>query len=612
VHLCAARVLIERGSDAPARQRLRLAETVLERLAEGLGPEQRPAFWQDARRHEVRRLLAATVPSSILGRSGPGEAGAADSEARALYRVLELNKRLSSDAGVDRLMEEILDAAVELTGAERGFVLRPGPEGLVIAARREVGGEPGGGAAHERFSRSIAESAFLDREPVVTVDALGDGRFSEFLSIHELRIRSVACVPVIHRGQPLGVVYLENRLRRGRFDGGDLRVLSAFADQVAIALYQARLLQEARERQAELERATLALEQACARQARDLQSSESSLRLARERLERARERIEGAGDFHGLIGTGQAMRRVFGLVEKVKDLDVPVVLVGASGTGKDLLARVLHDAGRRRERPFVALACGGVPETLLEAHLFGHAKGAFSGAAADRPGVLAAAAGGTLYLDDIGEMPARMQVDLLRVLQEGAYTPLGGSGTVRVDCRLVVSSREPLEDLVERGRLREDLLYRLRVVAIGLPTLAERPEDIPALALRIAAREAVALGLAPRPFAPEAVDRMLAHGWPGNVRELEQAIRRALIVGEPGAPFTGEALFPGTGGAAAGQRSRRRGPVPGEERATEAERILEALERCQWNRSRAAEELGMPRRTFYRRLADLGIVGPGS
>ncbi len=607
VHLAASRALIERGSDALARQRLRRAEAVLERLAEGLPAEHRQAFWQDARRHEVQRLLAMTVPSSILGRSGGGDAPDVDPEARSLYRVLEINKRLSSDAGVDRLMEEILDAAVDLTGAERGFVLRPGPEGLEIAARHEVGGD-GERGAHERFSRSIAESAFLDREPVITVDALGDDRFSEFLSIHELRIRSVACVPVIHRGLALGVVYLENRLRRGRFDGGDLRVLTAFADQVAIALYQARLLEEARTRQEELKRATLALEEACARQAHELKTSESSLRLARERLERARERIEGAGDYHGAIGTGSGMRRVFGLIDRVRDLDVPVVLVGESGTGKDLLARVLHDTGQRRERPFVPLACGGVPETLLEAHLFGHAKGAFSGAATDRPGMLAAAAGGTLYLDDIGEMPPRMQVDLLRVLQEGSYAPLGGSGTVRVDCRLVASSRVPLEALVKEGRLRSDLFYRLQVVSIAIPPLRERLEDIPMLALRIAAREAGRLGVPPRSFERGAVDRLLACDWPGNVRELEQAIRRALVVGEPGAAINAEALFPGAADtASAPEAGRRSAPRPAS-REDEARRIVDALERCQWNRSRAAAELHMPRRTFYRRLAELGIT----
>jgi DNA-binding NtrC family response regulator/tetratricopeptide (TPR) repeat protein len=607
VHLTAARALVERGSDALARQRLRRAEAVLERLAENLPAEHRPAFWQDARRGEVRRLLAMTVPSSILGRPVGEDAPVADPEARSLYRVLEINKRLSSDAGVSRLMEEILDAAIELTGAERGFVLRPGGDGLEIAARREIGGD-GARDAHARFSRSIAESAFLDREPVITVDALGDDRFSEFLSIHELRIRSVACVPVIHRGLALGVVYLENRLRRGRFDGGDLRVLTAFADQVAIALYQARLLEEARARQEELARATLALEAACARQASDLKTSESSLRLVRERLERARERIEGAGDYHGAIGTGPAMRRVFELIERVKDLDVPVVFVGESGTGKDLLARVLHDAGCRRERPFVALACGGVPETLLEAHLFGHAKGAFSGAAADRPGMLAAAAGGTLYLDDLGEMPARMQVDLLRVLQEGSYTPLGGGESPQADCRLVASSRVPLETLVEEGRLRADLFYRLQVVSIALPPLRERTEDIPVLALRIAAREARGLGLPPQAFEQGAVERLLAHDWPGNVRELEQAIRRALVIGEPGAAIKAESLLLRIAGAVPAIKAGRRGGPGAAGREDEARHIVEALERCQWNRSRAAAELHMPRRTFYRRLAELGIT----
>jgi transcriptional regulator with GAF, ATPase, and Fis domain len=557
----------------------------------------------------VRRLLAITVPSSsglpITDLTTSTIAAKLDPEAQSLYRVLELNKRLSTEPDLGRLLEAILDAAVELTGAERGFLLMPGRDGLEARAAREIGS---GDARdpHEQFSRSIAESVLLDGEAVVTVDAAGDERFNEFISIHELKIRSVACVPVGYRGQVLGVLYLENRLRRGRFGGRDLRVLTAFADQVAIAITQAQLLEEAKDRQSELEAATRALEAVCARQEEDLKATGADLDLARKRMDRIRRRIEGQGDYQGVIGTGPGMARVFELVDRVKDLDVPVVFVGESGTGKDLLARVLHDGGSRSAGPFVPVSCGGIPDTLVEATLFGHTKGAFSGADSERPGLFATASGGTLYLDDLGEMPPRMQVDLLRVLQEGSYSPLGGQQSYRADFRLVASSKEPLEALVESGRLRSDLFYRLQVLSIDLPPLRDRPEDVPALTHRIIARESARLDISKREFTAEAITALTEHAWPGNVRELEQMIRRALVIGDPGQPLTPEILLGGD--AAAPQLRTRRGRRATDLEPDEEQRIVDALDKCQWNRSKAAKMLGIPRRTFYRRLEKLGLI----
>lgn len=609
IHLAAARSLVERGLEVLGRKRLREAERILDQLAAGLPSEHRLAFWQDVRRAEVRRLLAITVPSStglpVTDLTSSAVGGQLDPEAHSLYRVLEFNKRLSTEPDLARLLEAILDAAVELTGAERGFLLMPGPGGLEVRAAREIGcgdaRDP-----HEQFSRSIAESVLLDGEAVVTVDAAGDDRFNEFISIHELKIRSVACVPVSYRGQGLGVLYLENRLRRGRFGGRDLRVLAAFADQVAIAISQAKLLEEAKERQIELEGATRALEAVCARQEADLKATGADLELAQQRIERIRRRIEGQGDYRGVIGTGPAMARVFELVERIKDLDVPVVFVGESGTGKDLLARVLHDSGVRSAGPFVPLSCGGVPDTLVEATLFGHTKGAFSGADSERPGLFATASGGTLYLDDIGEMPPRMQVDLLRVLQEGSYTPLGGQQSYRADFRLIASSKEPLRSLVDGGRLRSDLFYRLQVLSIDLPPLRAHAEDVPALTHRFIARESARLEIAKREITSEGIEALCAYGWPGNVRELEQTIRRALVIGDSDEPLTPETLL----GAAAphGSEPPAQGSSSGAEGLDDEQRIVDALERCQWNRSKAAKLLGIPRRTFYRRLEKLGLI----
>ncbi|MCP4676735.1 MAG: protein kinase [Deltaproteobacteria bacterium] len=614
-HLAVARGHLARGGDFMARRCLRQAESILDDLTTGFSAEHKTAFWQDVRRNEVRHLLSAIAPSSSLSSSILIEKDQADldQEAKALYRVLEFNKQLSAEPDLDRLLEAILDAAIELTRAERGLVLmvalERGEQGLEVRAAREIEGGSGNDP-YDRFSRSIAESVHLDGDPVVTVDAMGDERFNEFLSIHELKLKSVACLPVRYRGQALGVLYLENRLKRGRFSGRDLRVLAAFADQVAIAISQAKLLEEASRRQAELQDAREALEEAYARQTEDLQAKSTDLKLTREKLERIHKRLEGEGDYHGIVGSCRKMSKVFSLVDRVKDLDVPVVFIGESGTGKDLLARVLHDQGARGSGPFVVLNCGGVPETLIEATLFGHVKGAFSGAGASRDGVLEAASGGTLYLDEIGDMSPRMQVDLLRVLQEGNYTPLGAAEVVEVDLRLVASSKIPLDELVEQGRLRRDLLYRLEVVTVEIPPLRKRKEDILPLARRILERESRQAGYAKRGLSKEAVETIVSHNWPGNVRELEQAIRRALVIGEDTGPITPEELTITNRSSRVsrlkpGARKRSsRGNMDTEEEA----QILAALERCQWNRTKAAEEMGIPRRTFYRKLGKLGIV----
>jgi transcriptional regulator with GAF, ATPase, and Fis domain/serine/threonine protein kinase len=610
-HLVVAKAHISRGVDFLARRSLRSAEAILDQLSAGFPPEHRASFWQDVRRAEVRRLLDVVAPSAQFSSSQliEGNQKEIDIEAQSLYRVLEFNKRLSSEHDLDHLLEAILEAAIELTGAERGLVLlvdtKEGGQTLDIRAIREMGLEKND--IHNRFSRSIAESVHLDGEPVVTIDAMGDNRFSEFLSVHELHLRSVACLPVRYHGRSLGVLYLENRLRRGRFVGRDLRVLAAFADQVAIAISQAQLLAEATKRQRELEETRSAVQNAYDRQTADLSTQSTDLKLTRQKLSRLYRQLQGEGDYHGVVGTGDKMTSVFSLIERVKDIDVPVVFVGQSGTGKDLLARVLHDQSGRKDEPYVIMNCGSLPETLIEATLFGHTKGAFSGASTSREGILAAAHGGTLYLDEIGDMSPRMQVDLLRVLQEGSYVPLGGSETIRVDIRLVTSSKAPLEELVESGRLRHDLLYRLQVVTIELPPLNHRRNDIPVLARRFLDREATQIDRPRRTLSPEAVRALVNHNWPGNVRQLEQVIRRAVVIGEGSGPIEPGELFASE--ISSSIPAPQQPPSYAEPSSSREEaRILDALERNQWNRTRAAKDLGIPRRTFYRKIKKMGLI----
>ncbi len=587
---------LDRGMKLVARKQLRQAETSLNRLSVGLPTEHRVSFWQDTRRAAVKRHLEQFSSEQLYDSAQFDVAEEESNETAKLYKVLEFNKRISREANVNVLTEEILDSAIELTGAERGFFLAKGRDGMAIRAARQLQPETDDSPFFQ-FSTSIAESVFLDNEPVLTTDAAKDPRFNEFLSIHHLQIRSVACLPISFRSEVLGVLYLENRLSRGKFDHGDMRVLAAFADQMAIALAHASVLEEKNRIHEHLEETATRLNEMVAQQSEDLKSKQAGLDLANEQLQRIRNRIATSGNYHGMVGTGPAMQKVFKLIERVKDTDIPVVITGRSGTGKDLVARVIHEAGKRSSGPFVSLPCGSIPETLVESTLFGYRKGAFSGAQLDNAGILAAACGGTLYLDDVAEMPLRMQVDLLRVLQEGAYTPLGDHRKFTIDFRILCSSKLPLEQLVETGRLREDLFYRLQVISISLPDLKDRLEDVPFIAANIARTEAGRLGLPWSGFSPDTLTQYSRRPWPGNIRELEQEVRRQLIVGN---------LDDGHD-SLKDETSALKAPIS-RTRENEREQMMAALEKSQWNKTRAAQLLGMPRRTFYRRLKEYDII----
>ena len=228
-----------------------------------------------------------------------------------------------------------------------------------------------------------------------------------------------------------------------------------------------------------------------------------------------------------LVGTSAPMRKLRAALERLAEQAVPILIQGESGTGKELVARALHDRGPRRGKRFVALNCGAIPESLIDSELFGHAKGAFTGAIADRPGVFVEADGGTLFLDEIGDMPLAVQARLLRVLQEGEVRPVGGSGIRHVDVRVIAASHVELDSAVAAGKFRQDLFYRLNVVALRVPALRERTGDLPLLAAHFLRKHG---GAHPPTLAPEALDAMIEYAWPGNVRELENAVLHAIAL----------------------------------------------------------------------------------
>ncbi len=336
-------------------------------------------------------------------------------------------------------------------------------------------------------------------------------------------------------------------------------------------------------------------------------------RTARARAEAFEEDLGREHDPHGLEGGSEPMRRVLEQIRKVAPTDATVLIVGESGTGKELVARALHTGSQRREKSFVSVSCAAIPEGLLESELFGHEKGSFTGAVRRKLGRFELAHEGTLFLDEVGELPASVQVKLLRALQERRFERVGGEETVEVDVRLVSATNRDLPAMVKAGRFREDLYYRLDVVPIRLPALRERPGDVEELARHFLARAAPRLGRAVKGFAPEALDLLRRHSWPGNVRELENVVEQALVFAE------GELVT-----AAELPQTVRRAPAPagltmpsGERSLTETledierQLILAAYEKAKGVKAETARLLGIKPSALYYKLEKYGIVKPG-
>jgi two-component system nitrogen regulation response regulator GlnG len=325
-----------------------------------------------------------------------------------------------------------------------------------------------------------------------------------------------------------------------------------------------------------------------------------------------------------LVGKSPALLEIFKTVGRVAARDVPVLITGESGSGKEVVARAIHAASPRSARPFVAVNTAAIPRELLESELFGHERGAFTGAVASRIGRFREASGGTLFLDEIGDMSMDLQAKLLRVLQDGEVTPVGGSAPERIDVRILAATHRDLDAAVAEGRFREDLLYRLRVVPLHVPPLRERREDIRVLAEHFVARYAEEFTGSPRYLADETVARLERQRWPGNVRELENAIKRALVLssGEVLTPQDFDFLDETAPAAGGGFEAQLRAEIG---KALEAggdavyrallERVERplveaALERTDFNQIRAARLLGINRNTLRKKISDLGISVP--
>ena len=522
----------------------------------------------------------------------------------SLRKLYEFSEKLMTMKELDQLLESMLDAVIEVTGAEKGLILL-NDDAFTSDARREPpkvvdSGQDGvEGAASPalppastdgedaipsppssigqriRASRNVKRESMTETSgaisdsivrkvidtgrPVIVSDALNDSQFKTSESVLALRLSSVMCAPLIAQGLVQGVLYVGNDRVKGLFDRSQLDVLSIFAGQASLILQNAMLL--------------------------------NALRADKEKLT-AELKDKRFGE---IIGACPSMLEVFRKLQKVATTDISVLITGETGTGKELIAREIHRRSNRANGPFVVINCGAIPENLIESELFGHVKGAFTGAIASRPGKFQAANGGTLFLDEIGELPLNLQVKLLRALQERVVFRVGDSKPEKVDIRVVAATNRVLEEEIRAGRFREDLYYRLNVVNIYLPGLRERGDDVLIIAKALLSKHAEELGSHVQGFTPQALAAIKKHPWPGNIRQLENRIKKALVLcdksllGPEDLDLGKEAETP---------------ILPLEKAKEEFQRkyVLEVLERNNGNRTQTARDLGVDPRTIFRYL----------
>jgi transcriptional regulator with GAF, ATPase, and Fis domain len=410
-----------------------------------------------------------------------------------------------------------------------------------------------------QLSDSIIKRVIESKKPIIVSDALHDEQFRSSESVMNLKLCSVMCAPLMAQGELLGILYVGNDNVVNLFEERSLDVLTIFAGQASLILQNALLLD----------------------------SIKTDFDTLKQKLEMTR--------FGDIIGSCPTMLEVFRTVEKVASTDISVLITGETGTGKELIARALHDRSDRAKKPFIVVNCGAIPENLIESELFGHVRGAFTGAVATRQGKFQLADTGTLFLDEVGELPLSLQVKLLRALQEKVVLKVGDTKPERVDIRVVAATNRDLEAEMKAGNFREDLFYRLNVINIHLPALRERGDDLLVLAKYLLQKYAAELGGKVKGFTPNALIAIRKYDWPGNVRQLENRIKKAIVmcdktlIGVEDLDMLPEAMSPVTTLTQAREDFQRR-------------YILEVLERNNGNRTKTARDLGVDPRTIFRYL----------
>ncbi len=571
--------------DAELRDRAIAQGQAVFNAVKDLCPE---AYRNGLARHPEARALASLAEASR-------EIAPEPSPSAPLRRLLALSRKLNSEQRIEPLLDEIIDTAVELSRAERAFLLLRDARGaLQFRVARNMGGEQLG--SQEQLSTSIAERVADTGQVVMTVDAETDQRFDGSQSVAALQLRSILAVPFRVKERIVGTLYLDHRFRRSAFNEAAVDIVRELADIAAVAIENARLTRENRNRQEEIRQLNQQLEER-------LQTTEVQLARTRAQLPSVRP----SGSFDAIIGRSKPMRDLLALAARAAACALPVVIHGESGTGKELLARAVHNESERAASAFVPINCGAVPDSLLEAELFGYKRGAFTGAERGKRGLFEVADGGTLFLDEIADTSLAMQSKLLRALQEGEIRPLGAEDVRHVDIRVLCASNKDLWQEVVAGRFREDLYYRLKVLELRLPSLRERREDIPDLAAHL-----LASASGDHQLSESALRVLQAHDWPGNVRELENELARASAMADAKYISAEHLSLRATATEAKTFSEATKLELKPQVDALERRLVEAAMKQTNNNQSKAAILLGLSRYGLQKKLQRYGIIGSRS
>jgi Nif-specific regulatory protein len=494
-------------------------------------------------------------------------------DASRLSTLIEINELINSQyTDAKSLLTRILESAMKLTAGEASSLIMLNPENNKLYFEIALGSK---GPDVQKFSLNMGEGiagwVAQNNTPLIVNDVDSDERyFSDISKSVGFSTHSILAVPMRLKDSCIGVIEILNKKDNGVFSQGDLEWLQIFSNQAALAIQNAR-----------------------------------SYENIKNQVERLEARIENSNDYHTMVYASKEIEQLMTVVHKAAKTNASVLIQGESGVGKELIAEQLHMHSERNNEPFIRLNCAALPERLLESELFGHVKGAFTDAIANRRGRFELADGGTLFLDEIGEIPLSLQPKLLRVLESQVFEPVGSSEPIQVNVRIIAATNRNLVEEVQNGNFRKDLYYRLNVLPLKIPALRERKADIPELAEFFLTKLAKQIKKEVKGFAPEAMDALITYQWPGNIRELENVIERSLVISQDeyigindlmlGSNWEQEAI------------SYEDLPLKDAVNLFKKHYLAQVLDRNEKNQTRAAEVLGVQRTYLSRLMKELNI-----
>ncbi|MCI0604616.1 sigma 54-interacting transcriptional regulator [bacterium] len=520
------------------------------------------------------------------------------------FAIAKAAQAISSEIVLERLLEKLIRIILENAGAQKALLIRNKEEEFWIQAEGSLEGvqvSPFSPVkSSTQFSHAVVNYVKRTRQSVVIASAEADPTFAQDPYIQEHSAKSIMCLPILHQNNFIGILYLENNLMTEAFTFDRIQLVQTLSSQSAISLEIARLYKEMQQEIEQRKQAEEALRKALS----EVEKLKNKLEAENIYLQ---EEIKSEHNFEQIVGTSQPMRKLFQNIEKVSRTDATVLVIGETGTGKELVARAIHTRSKRKDSPLITVNCAALPSGLIESELFGHEKGAFTGASARKKGRFELADGGSIFLDEVGELPFETQTKLLRVLQEQEFERVGGIQPLKVDVRVIAATNKDLQETVKNGAFRADLFYRLNIFPIQLPALRDRQEDIRLLTSHFVNKFSRRMRKKIDRVSPKANDILLSYSWPGNVRELANVLERAVILCEGGV-LDQEHL------AIAASHSVQAVSLSTLEE-TERSHILRALEKTRWvvgGAFGAARMLGLNRTTLIARMKKLGIARPNA